>query len=105
MTIDVGQRQRQHPLPAQRHQLVVAEPRQRPADPDEEEQEEGDLRDERQRSAAPTSSQPGSSGHASEAELPAAEEQRRRPARDAVIMLTYSAMKNSENFIAEYSVW
>src|SRR2546426_12496192 len=39
----IAQREGQHDLPAQRHQLIVAEARQGPAHPDEEEQEETDL--------------------------------------------------------------
>ena len=48
---DVRERHRQHELPAERHELVVAEARQRPADPDEHEDEEQDLRPEERRTS------------------------------------------------------
>src|SRR5882672_1893465 len=43
---DVDERQRQHEFPAQRHQLVITEPRQRPPHPHEYEDEEQDLGEE-----------------------------------------------------------
>src|SRR3712207_8422815 len=40
---DPAERDRDEPLPAQSHELVVAQPRQRAAEPDEQEDEEQDL--------------------------------------------------------------
>ena len=45
MTIDVDGRERQQDLPAEAHQLVVAQPGQRGADPDEDEDQRQDLGD------------------------------------------------------------
>src|SRR5262245_38359967 len=43
---DPAERDRDQPLPAERHELVVAEPRQGPAQPDEDEDEEEHLAEE-----------------------------------------------------------
>ena len=96
--------ERHQDLPAQRHQLVVAEPRQGPADPHDEEDPEEHLEEHRQRrsrwSAARRGvwsqwvngmSQPPKKSVVTMAET--------------VTMLAYSAMKNIENFMALYSVW
>ena len=99
-----AERQRQHELPAERHELVVAEARQRPADPHEDEDEEQDLR--RRRTPSVSSVLSTVCG----ATLSHSVNGMSQPPKNsvaisalAVIMFAYSAMKNIENFIALYS--
>src|SRR3954451_17150974 len=70
----VERRQREEHLPAQRHQLVVAQPRQRGAHPDEHE-DEGERLDEHDDRVDPRR-------RVDERDVPAAEEQRRAQRRD-----------------------
>jgi hypothetical protein len=90
--IDGGDRQ--HVLPAELHQLVIAVARQRPPHPDIEEEQHRDL-DEKPDPAEPRRQngpcQPPRKRSATTA--------------DTVTMLMYSAMKNSAKLIELYSVW
>ena len=95
----IRQRQRQQKLPAERHQLVVAEARQRPAHPDIEKKKTENLgREPEHRQHAPATIGGPNNG-------PCHPPKNSSVARHAtVIMLAYSAMKNMANFIALYSV-
>ena len=94
-------------LPAERHQLVVAEARQRPADPDEEEQEEHASSPRRQPNVSSVLSERDTAPALSHCVNGMSQPPKNSVAISAlaVTMFAYSAMKNSENFIALYSVW
>ena len=97
-------RQRDEDLPAEPHDLVVAVAREGRAQPQEQEHEEDELADE------PV--HPGSKNHPTKGASCSPGTATAQPPRNMStvsaqmrIMFAYSAMKNTENDIPEYSTW
>ena len=103
---DVDHGDGQQELPAEAHELVVAEAGEGGADPDVEQEEEEDLDDEPEDGEdgarmgpvrRPSKMWPKG--------LEAPPKKSSVATQATVIMLAYSAMKNMANFMEEYSVW